>query len=70
MHPTRLRKGDFDAVLRAEERAPSSSISRSWRALVRLLQDWPPEDLAEKLAALEKKCDARFKVVFDALALT
>ena len=28
------------------------------------------EDLAEKLAALEKKYDARFKVVFDALALT
>ena len=38
------------------------------RAFVRLRQVLQADaDLARKLAALEKKCDARFKVVFEAI---
>jgi hypothetical protein len=40
-------------------------IMRAFATLRQLLQS--DADLAKKLAALEKKCDAQFKVVFDAV---
>jgi hypothetical protein len=56
----------LSSVLRSERAVQVNiEIMRAFVRLRGLLQS--NAELARKLAALEKKCDARFKVVFDAI---